>query len=119
MANEIQNCKIKSTQLGAEDHGIFTAFLHLEGDGWGCGFGGFAMDGWDEAHKQRIGHPFGVEFIKAVLETLEVSAWEKLPGVFLRAEHEGCGGRVIRIGHPIKNKWFDPKQLAAEIKARA
>lgn len=115
----IENCKIKSTSLGVEDLGIFTAFVWLEGDGWGCGFGGFAFDQWNKDQGRRVGNAFGVEFIRGVLETLEVDTWEKLPGTFLRAECDGVGGGVRKIGHPIKNVWFDPKQLAAEIKARA
>ena len=42
--SEIKNARITRTTLGVEDHGILTAFLHLEGDGWGIGFGGYALD---------------------------------------------------------------------------
>ena len=113
MTTEIRNARIKSTFLGTEDHGIFTCYLHVEGDGWGCGFGGFALDQWDRAKERRVGHPVGIEFINAILGTLEVGAWEKLPGTFLRVETEGLGGSILRVGHPIKEKWFDPEELFA------
>ena len=89
---EIKNAKIKSTSLGIEDHGIFTAFLHIEGDGWGCGFGGFSLDSYSKKEGKRIGHAFGIDFIQEILKTLDVPAWEKLPGTFLRVETEGLGG---------------------------
>src|SRR6516164_741748 len=109
--NRIENCRIKSTMLGNEDHGIFTCYLYLEGDGWGCGFGGYAMDVWTESKKRRVGSAYGMEFIKAILRTLELERWEQLPGTLLRAESEGVGGKIIRIGHYMKDKWFNPAEL--------
>lgn len=40
---EILNAKITSTKLG-EEHGCLTAMLYLNGEGWGCGFGGYCLD---------------------------------------------------------------------------
>jgi len=107
----IENVTIKSTSLGVEDHGIFTCNLELSGDGWGCGFGGYALDEWNPEAKRRIGTAYGMEFIGAILRTLEVETWEQLRGQHIRAETERVGGRIIKIGHLIKNKWFDPKSL--------
>lgn len=118
MELEIKNAKIKSTSLGVEDHGIFTAYLNIEGDGWGCGFGGFGLDEYSKNEGKRIGHAFGVDFIKGILETLDVLTWEKLPGTFLRVEAKGLGGGITRIGHPIKEVWFDPKELAEKVRER-
>lgn len=114
MKTEIVNAKIKSTMLGKEDHGIFTCYLFLEGDGWGCGFGGYGMDEWNEKAKRRLPTAYGMDFIASIMATLEIESWEKLPGTFVRAETEGCGGTVKRIGHPLKNKWFDPEKLRLE-----
>lgn len=115
----IENAKIASTSLGYEDHGILTAFLHLSGEGWGVGFGGYALDTWNDALKRRVGTSYGIEFITSILTTLEVSSWERLPGQFVRVETEGWGGRALRIGHITKNQWFDPKALLEQLKARA
>jgi len=93
--------QITSTTLGREDHGIFTAFLTLEGDSIGVGFGGYVF---------TDSSGFGIAFIDGVLSALGVSRWEKLPGTYLRAEFDG--GRVVRIGHITKDRWFDPKELA-------
>lgn len=107
----IKNARIKSTHLGREDHGIMTCYLHLEYEGAGQGFGGYALDNpvKDEDGKflRREGRAYGMEFICAILRTLEVDSWEKLPGTHLRVDadfHE-----IKAIGHIIKEKWFNPK----------
>lgn len=94
----IQNAKIQTTTLGFEDHGIMTAWLHLEYEGAGQGFGGWALT--DKAM---------YDFVKGVLDTLEVDEWEKLKGVHCRVE--GSHMKIERIGHIIKDKWFDPAEL--------
>lgn len=110
----IENAKITGTTLGTEDHGIFTAYVHCSGPGWGCGFGGYALDQWNEAKQERIGTAYGLEFIKRILSTVGVENWEQLKGQHIRVETEGLGGGIRRIGHLLEDKWFDPKQLAAE-----
>lgn len=113
---EIQNAIITGTMLGIEDHGIFTAFIFLDGDSWGCGFGGYAMDGWSEAEKRRIGTAFGIEFIREVLAVVGVEKWEDLKGKHVRAESTGLGGSITRLGHITKNRWFNPKELAEKMR---
>lgn len=103
---EIRNAVIQSTQLGPEDHGIFTAYLMLQGDGWGIGFGGYGLDIYDE----HVAPAYGSYFIMEVLWVLEVRCWEKLPGTPVRVEIEGgWGGKALRIGHYFKDQWFDPR----------
>ena len=106
---EIKNAKIRSTMLGVEDHGIMTCMLHVEGDGWGQGFGGYSFDSWDEKLKKRVGSSYGIEFIKNILETLEVGKWEQLPGTYVRIENDF--GKIYAIGHITKDKWFRPSEL--------
>lgn len=116
MATTIENAKITSTMLGPEGHGIFTAYVTVEGDGWGVSFGGFAFDAWSESDKQRVGVSYGMEFLRRLLAAVGVESWEKLPGTHVRVETEGWGGRCRRIGHIYKNQWFDPQALAEELK---
>lgn len=118
MSIRIENAEIESTILGTESHGIFTCYVMVSGDCWGCGFGGYALDEYDKEAKRRIGTAYGLEFIKCVLETLEVEKWESLKGVPVRVETEGLGGGIRKIGHFRKNRWFDPKALLDEMKAR-
>jgi hypothetical protein len=112
---QIENAQIESTMLGNEDHGIFTCYVTVSGDCWGCGFGGYALDKYDSDKKRRVGTAYGLEFIKRILETLEIEEWEKLPGTPVRVETNGVGGGILRIGHFRKNRWFDPKQLLQEM----
>jgi hypothetical protein len=112
---ETKNAKIKSTYLGIEDHGIFTAYLDLDYGGSGQGFGGMSLDGppGDGGEGNRIGSAYGAEFIMRVLRTLEVGSWEKLPGTHCRAL--SSWGKVHSIGHILKDQWFNPEDLAKEM----
>lgn len=103
-----ENGIIKSTFLGVEDHGIFTAFLHIEFDGSGLGFGGYALDQhFNRADKSgRIGTAYGMEFIRQILSTLEVDSWENLPRKTVRVRRDD--GKIHTIGHIVKNRWFTP-----------
>jgi hypothetical protein len=110
---ETVNARISSTMLGIEDHGIMTAFIHLDYGGAGQGFGGYAFDEWvgeRGAGGERICKgPYGIEFVRFVLKTLGVESWEKLPGTYCRAKQDN--GRVYAIGHVLKDQWFDPSVL--------
>lgn len=99
--SEQKNAKIRSTDLGFHDGfgSIPNAWLHLEYDHAGQGFGGYALGG-----------AFTHEFIYGILNALEVERWEKLPGTPIRVQVED--GLVRRIGHFIKDQWFDPKAVA-------
>lgn len=96
----VYNCEIKRTMLGFEDHGIMTCDLTLEGDGWGCAFGGFKMDS-----------PKGMECIKELLKTLKTDTWEQLKGQYIRVVTKGEFGRVVAVGHLIEDRWFSFKNF--------
>ena len=114
MTTEILNAKITNTKLG-EDHGCLTANLFLEGDGWGCTFGGYCLDHWfSDIGKYNSSDGYGA--IIELMKTLEVESWEKLNGKYVRVEIEGWGGNIIKIGHLLKNKWFSWKDYFEEAK---
>lgn len=105
---EIKNAQIRSTMLGVEDHGIFSCILSLDYAGSGQGFGGYALDEYEPQRKARFGTAYGMEFIKRILDTLEVDKWEALKGQHIRADADH--GKVYGIGHIIKDKWFYPEK---------
>lgn len=111
-----ENAVITGTLLGQEDHGITTAFVYFKFAGGGCGFGGYAMDIYDPGLKRRVGHRFGMDFIMEVLATVGCDTWEDLKGKHVRVVHTGWGGRILRIGNIIEDKWFDPKALAERLR---
>ena len=114
MTTEILNAKITNTKLG-EDHGCLTANLFLEGDGWGCTFGGYCLDHWfSDVGKYNSSDGYGA--IIELMKTLEVESWEELMGKYVRVEIEGWGGNIIKIGHLFKNKWFSWKDYFEEAK---
>ena len=106
MSAEILNARIRRTDLGPEDHGIFTAMIHVEAEGWGQGFGGYGLKG-----------PYAYEFINGVLSTLRVDRWEDLVGKYCRVER--LGGLLSRIGHITDDRWFDPVETFHDMKKSA
>ena len=104
MNEEILTGKITNTELGYEDHGIFTCFLHIEGDGWGCGFGGYSLDSPDKTLQRRKGTAEGMEAIIQIIRTLDVNSWEKVKGQYVRVVLKDR--RIKKIGHIIKDNWF-------------
>lgn len=114
MKTEILNGKITYTKLGQE-HGCLTADLCVEGDGWGCMFGGYSLDHWCASigeYSSQDGYGAIIELMK----TLEVESWEELKGQFVRVEVEGWGGKIIKIGHFMKDKWFSFKEYFNAVK---
>lgn len=113
MTPHIENATIVQTMLGTEDHGILTAIITVQGDGWGCEFGGIALDQFDDRKNRRVGSALGTEFILQLLNTLEVSSWEKLTGTHVRVVLDGQNGGIVRIGHFLKDRWFSTGELTA------
>lgn len=102
MTTEILNAEITETRLG-EDHGCLTADLIIEGNSWGCRYGGYCLDHWyadTGEHYSSDGYGAIIELMK----TLEVDSWEELKGKYIRVETEGWGGKVVRIGHLFKDR---------------
>ena len=107
---DIANARINSTMLGIEDHGIFTAWLTLSGEGWGQGFGGYALDSYDAVLGRRIdSNGYGLEFVRGVMRAVGVDSWEKLKGSLVRVERED--GLIVGIGHIVDDMWFYPRDL--------
>lgn len=113
MSREIRNAKIRSVNLGFEDHGILTCWLNLDyGDGGAQGFGGYGFS--HRPKDKHIGAPDLAGYILGILTTLGVDLWEKLPGTVIRADSDH--GKVYRIGHALKNRWFDPQSILGKRK---
>lgn len=113
-ARTIENARIADVMIGYEDHGILTMNLTLEGEGWGVGFGGYALNAYDDVKRDRVGHAMLAEAVMRLLRTFEVNEVSKLKGLPCRVDTEGCGGRAHRIGHFLKDRWFSWQELADE-----
>ena len=103
----IENAVITGTSISVADHGLLSAYVHLSGDGWGVCFGGFKLDG--PHGNPGEGKNYCAVFLRGVLDALEVEKWEDLEGKSCRVDVEGPGGMCLRIGHFMKDRWFDAK----------
>lgn len=72
--DNILNARITKTELG-EDHGCLTAHIVVEGEAWGCGYGGYVLDRWcaePGKYESRDGYGAIIELMK----TVGVESWE-------------------------------------------
>lgn len=87
---------IKSTKLGIQDHGVFTASITVEWKGGGISAGGYVLDepvkDSDGKFLERQGTDYGADHIMRILETAGVESWEQLPGKLIYVLFEGRGG---------------------------
>jgi hypothetical protein len=97
MEVNIENVKIVNTNWSFEpclSHGIT-----LAGDGWGIVFGGYCLKG-----------PAAADWIERVSSVLELPDFNEksMIGKIIRVKMDG--NSVVAIGHPIKDKWFCPRE---------
>lgn len=114
MRQDIENAKIRSTQLGCKsDHGILSCWIHVEGEGWGQGFGGYGLDGpWSEREQRRLDSTECGRWISGILDALELDTWEKLPGTIVRIRRSE--NTIVAIGHAYKDRWFHARKEVTE-----
>lgn len=116
MATEILNGKITSTKLG-EEHGCLTAYITIEGSGWGCSTGGYCLDHWCCKPGEYYSSD-GYGAIVELMKTFNVESWEELVGQYCRVEHEGWGGKIIKVGNIMEDKWFSWDEYFKQVKEK-
>lgn len=115
MEEKIENVQITKASISMADHGCLTFMLYLQGDGWGCGFGGYAIGhGYLGADKFTATNGHGLEAMMRIMDTIGVEKWEDLNGKAIRCKIRRTGsGGVDEIGNLIKNKWFNIREFFA------
>lgn len=108
----IRNAIISSTSIETGDRGLLTAWLNLEYDSGGQGFGGFALYLPERTYKHHGGPNFGGHFIFRCMEIAGVENWQDIKGKSIRVklDCEGFSGKILAIGHIIKDDWFNPSE---------
>ena len=105
---EIENARITSTSITMKDHGCLTFWLTLEGHGWGVGFGGYCIGhGFLGSKEFKAENGYGLEAMMRIMDVVGVDSWEDLKGKYVRCGLDGWGGKCVKIGNIIKDKWFD------------
>ena len=109
----VENCKISNTHLGYHpDYGILTFMINVEGEGWGQGFGNYALDSYDEESRERRPESnLTGRVVTGLLSSLGVNKWEDLKGQYCRIGKSEPHGPIKAIGHITKEKWFEIESL--------
>lgn len=98
-ATYMENAQIKSVRLGFENHGLLTLdiSLSLEGNIGTC-YGGWNM----------TNNPKGMSAVGELLKAMKVDSLNELEKTYCRtlSTGNGCGDRVMAIGHIIEDSWF-------------
>lgn len=111
----IENVQIKAIKLTFADHGVLTLELCLEGNGWGCNFGGYVLGHGSLGAKEFKGSANGLEAIMRIMDTIGVTDLFAAKGMLVRAAFRGRGATTVEyIGNLIKDKWFSYKEFYAE-----
>jgi hypothetical protein len=115
---EIQNAIIKSVSLSMEDHGVLSAWLQLEYDGSGQGFGGYTLHIPEGFAKGKKDSPYAGHFITRCIQIGGVGKWEDLPWKTIRVKKDKPFGKILAIGHIVKDDWFSPKEDFSDVGLR-
>ena len=97
---------ITSAEITNADHGVLSAWVHLDYGGSGQGFGGYSLYlPKDFTHHAKLSGYAG-HFIWRVMEVAGVEKWSALKGKTVRVQCEHS--KVHAIGHIVKDDWFNP-----------
>lgn len=102
---KIKNAVIDDASLFIDRSFILNSYLTLDYGGSAQGFGGYVLyltkTSMNHETKSVAGH-----FITRCMEIADVENWRDMKGRTIRVEADH--GKVYRIGHIVKDDWFDP-----------
>lgn len=113
----IKNAKITSVDLSMANHGCLTLRLCLEGNGWGCVYGGYVLGHGYLGAKQFDGASNAIVSIMRIMDTVGVELFNDMHNKYVRVATKGWGGSVKIIGNIIADHWFDIESFFEENQA--
>jgi len=108
-----QNAVITSARLTKSEKGILSMWLMLDYGGSAQGFGGYVLY-IPQDYKFHNIHGFAGHWIWRCLEIAGVEDFSELTGRTVRVRLDKSYGKIIAIGHIIKDDWFDPSKELEE-----
>lgn len=99
---EIKNAIIDSVELSITEHEILSAWILLNYEASGQGFGGWVL--YSPNQKGDIAG----QFIYKCLEAAGARSWDQMKGKAVRVKADMS--KVHAIGHITKNIWFCPAE---------
>jgi len=103
----IKNAIISSADIVIEEYGFLGAWLYLDFDGSGQGFGGYNLYSPSSSKHHKLETVAG-HFIYRILEIAGVDKWNKLKGKTVRVK--GTHSGIEAMGHIVKDDWFCPSK---------
>jgi hypothetical protein len=103
---EIKNAIIVTAEIEISERGPLDCWISLDyGDSGVQGFGGYALYlPKSYAHYKLMG--VAGHHIYRILEVAGVTKWSQLKGRTIRVE--STWSKVFRVGHIVKDDWYDP-----------
>lgn len=116
---KLDNALIKNVSLSSGNYCSLTLDITLDGDGWGCVYGGYCLgkiypNSYDKDSYK--GSAAGMEVIMRIMDVVDVSRLEDMKGKYVRVATKKWGDSVKIIGNIIKDRWFDYQSFYADKK---
>lgn len=121
--SEIENGRIIEADIVFSRGFILDCCLTIEFEGSGQGFGGYVLGGnpFDTSAvcaRHDMQANLAADFIGGVMAVADVERFSQLVGKIIRVRRETPFGPIEAIGHPVKDRWYEPKARMAMLAAR-
>lgn len=103
----IENARISNVNLSMEEHGFLALYITLEGSGWACVYGGYALGEGYLGATEFKGSAIGMESIMRIMDVVGVKRFNDMNGKIIRVAYKNWGDALRIIGNVLEDKWFD------------
>jgi hypothetical protein len=104
---DIENAEITDVSLNMNEHDCLVLCMALNGNKWGCLYGGYKLGQGHLGADKFIGSKDGLEAIMRIMDVVGVSDLTDMEGKYVRVATRGLGLSVKIIGNIIIDRWFD------------